>query len=167
MTPEISVALRQLREALDIPTVGQSDAMCGPASLKAALKFYGVDVPEAMLKRLSDASTRDGTSPQGLAQAAIDLGFDAEVRQHVTFDELRAYVRDGVAVVVDWFDQNMGHYSVVKDVTDDTIVLMDPSDDGSTRRMKLADFEKVWFDFMDWEMENPTRRLAIVVRPRR
>ena len=74
MTPEISALLAQLRESLAIPTVGQSDGMCGPASLKAALQFYGVEVPEPVLKRLSDATTKDGASPQGLAQAAIELG---------------------------------------------------------------------------------------------
>ena len=164
MTPEISALLAQLRESLAIPTVGQSDGMCGPASLKAALQFYGVEVPEPVLKRLSDATTKDGASPQGLAQAAIELGFKAEVREHVTFEELRAWVAEGVAVIVDWFDQNMGHYSVVKDVTDKDIVLMDPSDGGFTRRMKLADFKKVWFDFVDWDMANTTRRLAVVIR---
>jgi predicted double-glycine peptidase len=125
--------------------------MCGPASLKAVLAYYGVNKTEAELAQLSGANPEDGTRPEGLARAAKALGFQAEVRDNVSFDDLKGWLAKGAPVIVDWWSTDEGHYSVVTAIRDGHVYMKDP-ELGTERALPMAEFERVWFDF-----EQPSR----------
>lgn len=126
--------------------------MCGPASLKAVLAYYGVHKTEAELARLAGANPEDGTKPLGLARAARALGFQAEVQDNSSLDDVKKWLSEGVPVIVDWWSTDEGHYSVVTAVQDGSVYMKDP-ELGTERTLTMADFERVWFDF-----ESPTRQ---------
>lgn len=131
--------------------------MCGPASLKIVLAFYGLDISESGLASISKTDKTLGSTAENLALAARSLGFETEIRTECSFDDLFAWLRKGVPVIVDWFTRGRddypedmlsadGHYSVVCGLDDTHIFLQDP-EIGGIRRLRREVFERVWFDF--------------------
>lgn len=146
----------------------QSAGLCGPASLKMVLEYYGVVVSEAVVARAAGATRTKGISKNGLIKAAKHFGFKVFAKERSTFRELGSFLRKGVPVIVDWFSESEGHYSVVIALDGKKITLMDP-ELGSKRQMPLHDFWRLWFDFPGDYLENPqdlVLRLMIVVEPK-
>ncbi len=131
---------------LDVKSFKQTPGFCGPASLKIVLSYYGIEKSEAELAKISNCSKEKGTSAQDIVDAAHKLGFKAETKDNCTFEDLKNYLRDKTPVIVDWFLNDEGHYSVVVGIDKENIYLQDPSI-GHLRAMKLETFYRVWFDF--------------------
>ena len=129
--------------------------MCGPASLKIILDYYGLVKSEKELAELMEA-TALGTDDQSIARTAVSLGYRAEVKNESDFSDIEAWLLKGVPVIVDWFSRGRidyslsaiadGHYSVIIGLNDDHIYLQDP-EIGGLREISRNDFMKVWFDF--------------------
>jgi len=142
---------------LDVPgfqeTLGA--AMCGPASLKIVLDYFGVHKSEQEIAGLA-SKTDLGTDDAGLARAAESLGLRAVIKNESSFDDIEQWLQKGVPVIVDWFTRGRsdysdsdiadGHYSVVCGLDDDTVYLQDP-EIGGLRAIPRKEFLKVWFDF--------------------
>jgi predicted double-glycine peptidase len=130
--------------------------MCGPASLKVVLSYYGVEKSEAELAVLCGTDRELGTTAEDLRRVAEELGFEAEVKNGSSFEDIGRWLSEGVPAIVDWFSRGRsdasdsavadGHYSVVVGLDDRDIFLQDP-ETGSLRRMDREDFLTVWFDF--------------------
>ena len=131
---------------LPIKPYRQQSGYCGPASLKMALAYFGVNKSERELGQLSGCSKRWGTPGEGLLAAARKLGFEGEIIDQADINQLRAYIKKKIPVIVNWFSTDEGHYSVVVDVTQTHVVLQDP-ERGRRRSMPTALFKRVWFDF--------------------
>lgn len=130
--------------------------MCGPASLKIVLEYYGVEKTEQELAKLCGVKNDLGINDQGLKNAAEQFGFTVEVKNESTFDDIEQWLDKNVPVIVNWFTRGRtdysdsdvadGHYSVVSGLDDDFISLQDP-EIGSMRKLAREDFMAVWFDF--------------------
>ena len=130
--------------------------MCGPASLKIVLGYYGFNKSEKELARLSGTTQHLGTDQKGLAKAARQLGFKVIVKNNSSFDDIEKWLRGGVPLIVDWFTRGRtdysdsrvadGHYSVVCGIDSKYIYLQDP-EIGGIRKIEKNDFKRVWFDF--------------------
>ena len=130
--------------------------MCGPASLKMVLSYYGVEKTEKELAELCGTDSNLGTSADGLKRAAEQLGFTVEIKSDSTFDDIQRWLDKKVPVIVNWFTRGRidyddsevpdGHLSVVVGLDDKDIYLQDPETGGS-RKIARDDFMKVWFDF--------------------
>ena len=110
------------------------------------LEYLGVVTSERRLVRLSGASSSSGVSARALVKAAEQLGFAGEVKDLCELADIRRCLRREIPVIVDWFDINNGHYSVVIGMDRENIYLQDPSL-GHRRAMKLRTFKRLWFDF--------------------
>ena len=131
--------------------------MCGPASLKMVLSYYGVEKTEKELAELCGTNSDLGTSAEGLKRAAEQLGFTVEVKNNSTFDDIQQWLDKNIPVIVNWFTRGRidyadseipdGHLSVVVGLDDQDIYLQDP-ETGGLRRIARDDFMKVWFDFV-------------------
>lgn len=131
--------------------------MCGPASLKIVLAFYGVEKTERELAKMCETKKDLGTDDQGFKKAAEQLGFKVKIKNKSTFADIEQWLDKGVPVIVDWFtrgridytdsDVSDGHYSVVAGLDNNYIYLQDP-EIGSIRKLKRNDFMTVWFDFV-------------------
>ena len=130
--------------------------MCGPASLKIVLEYYGIRKTERELAELC-GTTRDlGTDDRGLRRAAERLGFTVDIRNESTFEDIWQWLDRGVPVIVDWFTRGRmdsldsvvadGHSSVVAGLDGDFIYLQDP-EIGTIRKLERKSFLTVWFDF--------------------
>lgn len=132
---------------LNVKPHKQQPGLCGPASLKMVLEFFGVQISESRLAGLSGCTPARGVSAQKLVKAARRFGMKGIVKDSSTLADIRHFIlRKRIPVIVDWFSTNDGHYSVVVDITQTHIVLQDP-EIGRKRTMDLRTFNRVWFDF--------------------
>lgn len=131
------------------------EGMCGPASLKIVLDYFGVDKSESELADLM-GKTDLGVDEKGIVTTAESLGFKAAVKNESDFSDIQGWLDKKVPVIVDWFTRGRadypdsaiadGHYSVVAGLDDEHMYLQDP-ELGGLRTLKKEDFKKVWFDF--------------------
>ena len=131
-------------------------SMCGPASLKMVLEFYGAEHTEKELAKLCETDPDLGTSDEGIKKAAESLGFSVEIKNNSTFEDIQAWLDKDVPVIVNWFTRGRidypesdvpdGHLSVVVGLDDKYIYLQDP-EIGKLREIARDDFLGVWFDF--------------------
>lgn len=131
------------------------ESMCGPASLKIVLGYFGVQKEEQELANLS-GKTDLGTTDSSLKSAVESLGFKVDIKNESSFEEIQEWLDKGVPVIVNWFSRGrsdysdaevaVGHYSVVTGLDEMNIYLQDP-EIGKVRTIKRDDFMRVWFDF--------------------
>ncbi|MBI2278604.1 MAG: C39 family peptidase [Candidatus Brennerbacteria bacterium] len=131
---------------LNVKPFRETSGFCGPASLKMVLAYYGVRKSERALARLAGATRSQGVEAPGLVKAARRLGFIARIKDRATLADIKKYIRKCIPVIVDWFSNDDGHYSVVVGITKSTIYLQDP-EIGRVRAMDTKTFKRVWFDF--------------------
>lgn len=124
----------------------QSSGLCGPASLKIVLEYFGIKKSEKELAKLSKATPHHGTTAQNLVLAAKKLGFKSFYKDFSSLKEIKKYLDKKIPVIVDWFSLNDGHYSVVAGMDKKFIYLQDP-ELGKINKIDLNTFQRVWFDF--------------------
>lgn len=147
----------------------QTPGLCGPASLKMVFDYYGVSISEDEIAKVAGASKEKGTSKAGLIKAAKHFGFKVFSKELSSFNDLRYFLKRKIPVIVDWFSEDEGHYSVVVDIDKKNIVLMDPSLKGGKRKFSTEKFLRVWFDFPGKYIKKPKNlilRLMLVVIPK-
>jgi predicted double-glycine peptidase len=130
--------------------------MCGPASLKIILDYYGIQKSEQELSILCETDPELGTSDIGIKKAAESLGFKVMIQNKSSFEDIEDYLEKGIPVMVNWFTRGRsdydestvcdGHYSVVSGLDEDNVYLQDP-EIGCERVINKEDFLTVWFDF--------------------
>ncbi|MBU0570090.1 C39 family peptidase [Patescibacteria group bacterium] len=147
----------------------QKTGYCGPASLKMVLRYFGVDMSEEELARLSNCTEEWGVGAEQLVRVANDLGFQAEIFDNSDIDNIKRWVLEKkIPVIVDWFSEDDGHYSVVVDIDGENIYIQDP-EFGRLRAMRLDNFYRVWFDFPDKFIKHKdqlTIRRMIIIYPK-
>ena len=130
--------------------------MCGPASLKIVLDYYGIEKLEKELAKLCKIKKGLGWNDKDIKKVAEKLGFKVEIKNNSSFKDIEKWLKKGAPVIVDWFTRGRndypesetadGHYSVVCGLDDKFIYLQDP-EIGKIRKIKRYDFMRVWFDF--------------------
>lgn len=130
--------------------------MCGPASLKMVLAYYGVEKTEAEVAKECGCDPDLGTDDISIKKAAESYGFKVEIQNEASFEDIQYWLDKKVPVIVDWFTRGRadygdsevpdGHYSVVVGLDKDNIYLQDP-EIGKMRTLDCNDFMRVWFDF--------------------
>jgi ABC-type bacteriocin/lantibiotic exporter with double-glycine peptidase domain len=134
---------------LKVKPFRQKAGLCGVASLKMVLEYFGCQKSEAELIKLTGATTGQGTSAQGIKKAAQKLGFSVKVKDKADFQDIKYWLVKKVPPMVDWFSPfgaPEGHYSVVVGLDKNFIYLQDPEIAG-VRKIKKQDFKRIWFDF--------------------
>ncbi len=127
----------------------QSDAFCGPSSLRILLSHFDKNYSEEDLAKLSGATKDNGTEHEGLIKAIKALGGYAFAKENGSMDEIKYFIKqEKLPVLVGWFDKDGDHYSVVANVTDKHIILVDPAFGEGKRQIDINEFPKIWFDFV-------------------
>lgn len=131
-------------------------SMCGPASLKIVLSYYGIEKSEEELARLCKTDDELGTNDDGISEVAKNFGFNVEIKNNSNLNDIEDWLQKDVPVIVNWFTRGRidytdsdvadGHYSVVCGMDDEYIYLQDP-EIGGIRKLEKEDFMTVWFDF--------------------
>lgn len=136
----------------------QSPGLCGPASLKIALSYFGKDFSEAELAKLAGASADYGTDHEPMIGALNAVGATVFEKTGGTIDELRYFIqKERLPVIVGWWScrganpdfqsmEDEGHFSVIYHISDQYVYLMDPAVDVCLSRLKIKKFLSLWFD---------------------
>jgi predicted double-glycine peptidase len=157
-----------------------TDYSCGASALRAVLSYWGREVDEAQLMELLRTNSEVGTNPEDIANGARALGFDAEVMENLTLDQLQQFTADGhpvIALAQVWLSEqdahrpleevwDNGHYVVVLGVDSDYVYFQDPFIQMSKAFVPRRTFEDHWHQVMGGDLErNPKLiHLGIVVR---
>ena len=131
---------------LDVKPFRQTAGMCGPASLKMVLGFFGMEKSEAELAELTHCDPEKGITAEVMVKAAESLGFKGLIKNFAEFEDIKKYLDKNTPVIVDWFSIDEGHYSVAIGLDDEFIYLRDPQQD-DIHKIDLTTFKRVWFDF--------------------
>jgi len=153
---------------INIKPFEQTKGFCGPASLKMVLDFYGVLASESEIAKIAGASRKKGISAEGLIKVAKHFGFKAFLKKNSTLADIKKFIKRGIPVIVNWFLEDDGHYSVVADIDGRNILLVDPALKNGKRKMPVEKFFRVWFDFPGDFIETPkdlVLRLMLVITP--
>lgn len=131
-------------------------SMCGVASLKIVLDYYGIEKSEKELAKLCKVDKNLGIDDKDIKRVAEQLGFKVLIKNNSSFRDIEKWLDKKVPVIVDWFTKGRqeyseaetadGHYSVVAGLDEKYIYLQDP-EIGKIRKLKRDDFMRVWFDF--------------------
>jgi len=142
----------------------QTPGYCGPASVKMVLDFYGITMSELAIADAAGTSSA-GTSAKGLIKAVRQFGYRAHIVDRASFAEMEHFLDQSIPVIVDWFSQDDGHYSVAVGMDEKNIYLQDP-EIGGVRKLSLETFKRVWFDFPNKFMESKNdlilRRIIVI-----
>ncbi|MDD5145941.1 MAG: cysteine peptidase family C39 domain-containing protein [Candidatus Pacebacteria bacterium] len=147
----------------------QSKGFCGPASLKIVMDYYGVHVSESRIAKIARASREEGSTAKGLIAAANYFGFNTFLKDSSTLADIKSFIKKKIPVIVDWFYEDGGHYSVVADIKRDEVLLFDPALTSCKRKMSKEIFMRVWFDFPNSYIKVPKElilRRMLVLTPK-
>lgn len=154
---------------LNVPDTKQpNNSTSGAAALQAVLTYYGTDTFLDTLVNMTN-TTENGTPPEGIAQAARDSGFTAEVKENMALKELQENINQGIPTIVlcqAWGDNATGnwtnhtgdgHYLVVIGMDEENIYVEDPAILGSRGYIPLHEFLDRWHEqYLINETENNT-----------
>lgn len=153
---------------LKIKPFRQKVGLCGPAVLKMVLSYYGVKMTEEELTERTHCDPALGIDAERMLEVVRELGLEGYIKDFASFEELEELVvKQEVPVIVDWFSEDDGHYSVVVDLDSENIYMQDP-EIGHLRAMSRSRFYRIWFDFPgDYINKNEDltiRRMIVIVR---
>ncbi|MEK9183632.1 MAG: cysteine peptidase family C39 domain-containing protein [Patescibacteria group bacterium] len=136
-------------EKIKIDPFFQSPGLCGPASLKMLLSYFGKQYTEEQLAKLGSSTIESGTEHEGMIQAAKEIGGFVFMKENGTMEELEYFIREEkLPVIIGWFDKDGDHYSVVVSITDKNIIIVDPASREPERWLDKSTFLRIWFDFI-------------------
>ncbi|MDO8584077.1 MAG: cysteine peptidase family C39 domain-containing protein [bacterium] len=125
----------------------QTPGLCGPASLKILLSHYGKEFTEAELAQLCQTTAERGTDHAPLIKAAEKIGGRVIVKKEATLDDVKRFIDKNDPVIVGWWSDDGDHYSVVYDIDDTFVYLMDPQFEEGVTRIEKKTFLDIWYDF--------------------
>lgn len=126
----------------------ETNYTCGPASMRMALEFFGIKRTEKQIASMMGTNKVRGTWRKFFPRIAERFKLNYVVKRNAGFDDIRKLMKGGYVVIVLYFHPPSGvdHYSVVKEVGKDRIVMWDPSFLGNSMvtEFPLSDFEGMW-----------------------
>ena len=144
----------------------QSDSFCGPAALRIVLNHFGIKKTEKEIARLAKFKLSTGVEAEDLLRVAKKLGMKGFIKDLSTIKDIRKYLKnEKQAIIVEWFLEDDGHFSVISEIDRENIYLQDPSL-GHIRAIKISRFLRIWFTFPGRYIKNKDdlilRRMLVI-----
>jgi predicted double-glycine peptidase len=148
---------------------------CGASALQAVLSYWGKDLDEEDLIKLLNTTPEVGTYPEDIMRVARSLGFDAEVKENLTLNEVEQATAKGHPVILlgqvwrsrkdseasaaeDWEN---GHYIVALAVDRDYVYFEDPYVRMGKGFMPRAAFEEHWHNVMGGDLAKAPKQMCL------
>ena len=134
---------------------------CGPTALKIVLNYFGKDLSESYLAKLSKTTKSGGTNPSDLVKVAKQFGLYAKDKQNLTVLEVKKNIKSGNLIIANYqYTPKFGdgHYAVIIGYDKNKFILSDPANDSGYVIVKISDFIKLWY-----ELEDKTVRQGIII----
>jgi predicted double-glycine peptidase len=139
---------------------------CGPASLKMVLHHFGIEKTEKQIANKVGATPSLGIEAEDLLKVAKKWGLKGRIQDSSKLEDLTHWVKKKkIPIIVEWFFEDDGHFSVVVDIDRENVYLQDP-DLGHVRAFTRKKFLRIWFTFptlyMKKESDLILRRMLIL-----
>lgn len=152
---------------------------CGACALQSVLGYWGREVDEAELMQRLGTTPEEGTYPEEIVRVARELGFEAELKENLTVDDVERATQAGHPVIVlgqawrsrghsdaaaedVWAD---GHYFIALAVDRDYVYFEDPYMRMGKGFMPRAAFDALWHNVMGGDLAKPRQmRMGIFIR---
>ena len=143
------------------------------------MSYWGKDEDEEELMRLLGTTPEEGTYPEEIMQIARSQGFEAELKDNLTIEEVGRTTARGEPVIVlgqmwrskkpgeasmteEW---GSGHWFIVLSVDKDYVYFEDPYVRMGKWFVPRATFEDAWHNFMGGDLSKPKQvRMGIFIR---
>ncbi|MFH1036623.1 MAG: cysteine peptidase family C39 domain-containing protein [Patescibacteria group bacterium] len=140
----------------------QTPGFCGQACIKMLVDHYDVGVSsEQGIAEISLATRETGTSLKGIIRAANYFNLQVFVKDSSKIADLRYFIDRGIPIIVNWFQEDDGHYSIAVGLDEEKIVIIDPGDDHHRKEMAINLFLGIWFDYVG---DYPYRKNSFILR---
>ncbi len=124
-------------------------AYCGPATAEIILAFWGIQENQQNLGKLCKTTFKKGTNRENLIKCLEGFGLQTKQGTCGNWSLLNALVnKEKVPVIVGWFYEDDGHYSIIFKLTKKDIWLTE-SCEGEILKMSWQKFDQLWFGFDD------------------
>lgn len=134
-----------------MPLVHQTYNACGPASISQVLGYYGLNVSQADISRVTRASETSYMSAQAIVNFAPLVGMEARLYAGGSLSTVRAAIKNGLPLIalqshIPQAGKVIPHWRVIMGYDDSAqlVYLMDPLLGYVT--IGYADFNRVWAD---------------------
>ena len=141
---------------------------CGPASLEMVLHHFGIEKTEKQIANTVKATHALGIEAEDLLRVAKRWGLKGRIKDNSELKDLMHWVKEKkIPVIVEWFFEDDGHFSVVVDIDKENVYLQDP-DLGHVRAITRKKFLRIWFTFptlyMKKESDLILRRMLVLYK---
>lgn len=135
-------------QRLNLPLVSQElPFTCGAACFASMVQFLtGVNLGELHFAKELGTLELGYTPPENYHQLVKHFGLKSDFKVGATLADLEeAFTRRRV-IAVTWWDEDAGHYSLIEELNDEHVTLMDPltAKEGKWNQLGLEFFEKCW-----------------------
>jgi len=134
--------------SLELPDVPQAlDYTCGAACFDSMYRYFFRESPGEMFFAEQLGTLKLGyTDPESIPILAKKYGLKAEITLNAQFQDLVGAFSERKVVFVTWWDEDAGHYSLIKKIERDHITLMDPwtARESRDNRLPLEYFLANW-----------------------
>lgn len=140
----------QQREYLpaNLPLIKQSlDITCGAACFASMYELFFGDNPGELFFAEKLRTIEQGMTPaENIAQLAESYGLQVHLKRGCKEEDLRFALADQNIVFVSWWFEDAGHYSLIRSLNADEVVLMDPwqARENKDTKMKISIFLDLW-----------------------
>ncbi len=155
---------------------------CGACALQSVMSYWGKDIDEAELMKLLGTTPEEGTWPEELVRVAREQGLQAELKDHLTLEDVARATAQGHPVIVlgqvwrgnpsgeapfapladEW---DCGHWFIVLDIDQDYVYFQDPFVRMGKGFVPRATFEDAWHNVMGGDRSKPEQHhVAIFIR---
>jgi predicted double-glycine peptidase len=135
-------------DLIQVPYVTQSlPFTCGPACLESVYRHLrGSSPSELDLAEMLGTFILGYTPPKNIYNLAMAQGYSCSMKEQASWQDLIDAMEERRVVIVTWWDEDAGHYSLLKGVKDGFVVLMDPlmASDCKDNRIELDFFKLQW-----------------------
>jgi ABC-type bacteriocin/lantibiotic exporter with double-glycine peptidase domain len=123
------------------------DYTCGPACMRMALEFFGINRREDELEKLMHALPGQGTLFKDMEDAAEHFGLAHKTIAPATIDDIKMLLAEQWLVIVCYLMQTepfqIDHYAIVRKLDKGRINLFDPWH-GELQSYPIIQFEEIW-----------------------
>ncbi len=148
---------------MKIKPIKQTDeSACGPTSIQMVSNYFKDKLTFKDVAAASQYIERDGLSDKELVETLTGLGYNVKQKDTVRWSDLKKANIDTAVVIVSWMlDGYIGHFSVVEEVTDESVVLAEPQT-GKHITIEKIKFMRLWMGYD--EMWYPVKNTDITLR---